>query len=34
MSHTAGVRAAQKQRTRQALLEAALDLLAEQSLSS
>ncbi|MFJ5179161.1 TetR family transcriptional regulator [Streptomyces griseoviridis] len=34
MSHTLGVRQAQKQRTRQALLDAALGLLAEQSLSS
>ncbi|MEG3629142.1 TetR family transcriptional regulator [Streptomyces poriticola] len=34
MSHTLGVRQAQKQRTRQALLDAALGLLEEQSLSS
>ncbi|WP_405938953.1 TetR family transcriptional regulator [Streptomyces sp. NBC_00726] len=34
MSHTAGVRQNQKLRTRQALLDAALGLLAEQSLSS
>ncbi|GAA4818756.1 TetR family transcriptional regulator [Streptomyces ziwulingensis] len=34
MSHTLGVRQAQKQRTRQALLDAALALLEEQSLSS
>ncbi|MEU9335210.1 TetR family transcriptional regulator [Streptomyces sp. NPDC048290] len=34
MSHTLGARQAQKQRTRQALLDAALELLAEQSLSS
>ncbi|MFG2224054.1 TetR family transcriptional regulator [Streptomyces sp. NPDC048644] len=34
MSHTVGVRQAQKQKTRQALLDAALGLLAEQSLSS
>ncbi|MEU6812255.1 TetR family transcriptional regulator [Streptomyces sp. NPDC046831] len=34
MSHTPGVRQAQKQRTRQALLDAALALLEEQSLSS
>ncbi|MFC0600357.1 TetR family transcriptional regulator [Streptomyces palmae] len=34
MSHTPGVRQAQKQKTRQALLDAALRLLAEQSLSS
>ncbi|APY86238.1 TetR family transcriptional regulator [Streptomyces alfalfae] len=34
MSHTPGVRQAQKQKTRQALLDAALQLLAEQSLSS
>ncbi|MFJ5264434.1 TetR family transcriptional regulator [Streptomyces sp. NPDC088387] len=34
MSHTLGVRQAQKQKTRQALLDAALELLAEQSLSS
>ncbi|MFE6779282.1 TetR family transcriptional regulator [Streptomyces sp. NPDC057702] len=34
MSHTVGVRQAQKQRTRQALLDAGLRLLAEQSLSS
>ncbi|TSB09468.1 TetR family transcriptional regulator [Streptomyces benahoarensis] len=34
MSHTVGVRQAQKQRTRQALLDAALGLLEEQSLSS
>ncbi|MET7295554.1 TetR family transcriptional regulator [Streptomyces griseoloalbus] len=34
MSHTPGVRQAQKQRTRQALLDAALDLLEGQSLSS
>ncbi|MGP3983685.1 TetR family transcriptional regulator [Streptomyces sp. KR80] len=34
MSHTAGVRQAQKQRTRQALLDAGLQLLAEQNLSS
>ncbi|CAL9436867.1 TetR family transcriptional regulator [Streptomyces sp. NPDC090994] len=34
MSHTLGVRQAQKQRTRQALLDAALELLEEQSLSS
>ena len=34
MSHTLGVRQAQKQKTRQALLEAALGLLEEQSLSS
>ncbi|KIZ19072.1 TetR family transcriptional regulator [Streptomyces natalensis] len=34
MSHTVGVRQVQKQKTRQALLDAALGLLAEQSLSS
>ncbi|MEU9521177.1 TetR family transcriptional regulator [Streptomyces sp. NPDC048224] len=34
MSHTSGVRQAQKQKTRQALLDAALGLLEEQSLSS
>ncbi|MFB7596878.1 TetR family transcriptional regulator [Streptomyces sp. NPDC056160] len=34
MSHTPGVRQAQKQKTRQALLDAALTLLEEQSLSS
>src|SRR5919197_5838303 len=34
MSHTLGIRQAQKQKTRQALLDAALGLLAEQSLSS
>ncbi|MFD0308080.1 TetR family transcriptional regulator [Streptomyces sp. NPDC127119] len=34
MSHSLGVRQAQKQRTRQAFLDAALGLLAEQSLSS
>ncbi|MFJ6083388.1 TetR family transcriptional regulator [Streptomyces sp. NPDC092369] len=34
MSHTLGIRQAQKQKTRQALLDAALALLAEQSLSS
>lgn len=34
MSHTPGVRQAQKQKTRQALLDAALQLLEEQSLSS
>ncbi|WP_320782473.1 TetR family transcriptional regulator [Streptomyces sp. CRN 30] len=34
MSHTLGIRQAQKQRTRQALLDAALVLLEEQSLSS
>lgn len=34
MSHTPGVRQAQKQKTRQALLDAALALLEEQSLSS
>ncbi|RDG38332.1 TetR family transcriptional regulator [Streptomyces corynorhini] len=34
MSHTPGIRQAQKQRTRQALLDAALVLLADQSLSS
>ncbi|SPF03646.1 TetR family transcriptional regulator [Streptomyces sp. MA5143a] len=34
MSHTFGVRQAQKQRTRQALMDAALALLEEQSLSS
>ncbi|MEV2252714.1 TetR family transcriptional regulator [Streptomyces sp. NPDC050147] len=34
MSHTLGVRQAQKQKTRQALLDAALQLLEEQSLSS
>ncbi|MFV0133514.1 TetR family transcriptional regulator [Streptomyces sp. HMX87] len=34
MSHTLGARQAQKQRTRQALLDAALALLEEQSLSS
>ncbi|WP_030261844.1 TetR family transcriptional regulator [Streptomyces violens] len=34
MSHTIGVRQAQKQKTRQALLDAGLRLLAEQSLSS
>ncbi|HET9381854.1 MAG TPA: TetR family transcriptional regulator [Streptomyces sp.] len=34
MSHTGGVRHAQKQKTRQALLDAALELLEEQSLSS
>ncbi|MFI1431447.1 TetR family transcriptional regulator [Streptomyces lydicus] len=34
MSHTVGVRQAQKQKTRQALLDAALGLLEEQSLSS
>ncbi|CAM5725617.1 TetR family transcriptional regulator [Streptomyces fumanus] len=34
MSHTLGVRQVQKRRTRQALLDAALELLEEQSLSS
>ncbi|MBC9723454.1 TetR family transcriptional regulator [Streptomyces sp. TRM68367] len=34
MSHTLGIRQTQKQRTRQALLDAALGLLEEQSLSS
>ncbi|MGW1493477.1 TetR family transcriptional regulator [Streptomyces sp. NPDC002402] len=34
MSHTIGIRQAQKQKTRQALLDAALQLLEEQSLSS
>ncbi|MET8974145.1 TetR family transcriptional regulator [Streptomyces sp. NPDC004539] len=34
MSHTLGVRQAQKQKTRQAFLDAALELLEEQSLSS
>lgn len=34
MSHSLGVRQAQKQKTRQALLDAALGLLEEQSLSS
>jgi AcrR family transcriptional regulator len=34
MSHTLGIRQAQKQKTRQALLNAALELLEEQSLSS
>ncbi|MZD05442.1 TetR family transcriptional regulator [Streptomyces sp. SID5785] len=34
MSHTLGIRQAQKQKTRQALLDAALELLADQSLSS
>ncbi|MBV7699169.1 TetR family transcriptional regulator [Streptomyces sp. TRM70350] len=34
MSHTVGIRQAQKQKTRQALLDAALELLEEQSLSS
>jgi AcrR family transcriptional regulator len=34
MSHTLGIRQAQKQRTRQAFLDAALGLLEEQSLSS
>ncbi|MGW7080523.1 TetR family transcriptional regulator [Streptomyces sp. NPDC054871] len=34
MSHTLGIRQAQKQKTRQALLDAALQLLEEQSLSS
>src|SRR6478735_7326277 len=34
MSHTPGVRQAQKQKTRRALLDAALGLLEEQSLSS
>ncbi|KAA0942734.1 TetR family transcriptional regulator, partial [Streptomyces apricus] len=34
MSHSSGVRQAQKQRTRQAFLDAALELLEEQSLSS
>src|SRR5919112_5579790 len=34
MSHTVGIRQAQKQKTRQALLDAALDLLEGQSLSS
>ncbi|MGX4689697.1 TetR family transcriptional regulator [Streptomyces sp. JNUCC 63] len=34
MSHTLGVRQAQKQKTRRALLDAALELLEEQSLSS
>ncbi|MGW0599769.1 TetR family transcriptional regulator [Streptomyces sp. NPDC002776] len=34
MSHTLGIRQAQKQKTRQALLDAALGLLEEQSLSS
>ncbi|MFI1288435.1 TetR family transcriptional regulator [Streptomyces sp. NPDC020792] len=34
MSHTPGVRQAQKQKTRQALMDAALGLLEEQSLSS
>lgn len=34
MSHTLGIRQAQKQKTRQALLDSALELLEEQSLSS
>src|SRR3954471_9488888 len=34
MSHTLGIRQVQKQKTRQALLDAALALLEEQSLSS
>ncbi|MBQ1091860.1 TetR family transcriptional regulator [Streptomyces sp. B93] len=34
MSHTLGIRQAQKRKTRQALLDAALELLEEQSLSS
>ncbi|MDN0199579.1 TetR family transcriptional regulator [Streptomyces sp. S.PNR 29] len=34
MSHTFGIRQAQKQKTRQSLLDAALELLEEQSLSS
>lgn len=34
MSHTLGIRQAQKQKTRQALLDAAMELLEEQSLSS
>ncbi|MDO0925614.1 TetR family transcriptional regulator [Streptomyces sp. TG1A-8] len=34
MSHTLGIRQAQKQKTRQAFLDAALELLEEQSLSS
>ncbi|MFD7434333.1 TetR family transcriptional regulator [Streptomyces sp. NPDC059861] len=34
MSHTLGIRKAQKQKTRQALVDAALELLEEQSLSS
>ncbi|MGV9702522.1 TetR family transcriptional regulator [Streptomyces sp. NPDC003483] len=34
MGHTLGIRQAQKQKTRQALLDAALELLEEQSLSS
>ncbi|MEV3988906.1 TetR family transcriptional regulator [Streptomyces sp. NPDC049837] len=34
MSHTSGIRQAQKQKTRQALLDAALQLLEDQSLSS
>ena len=34
MSHTLGIRQAQKQKTRQALLDAALALLEDQSLSS
>ncbi|WP_369233118.1 TetR family transcriptional regulator [Streptomyces sp. R21] len=34
MSHTLGIRQVQKQKTRQALLDAALELLEEQSLSS
>ncbi|MFI0242367.1 TetR family transcriptional regulator [Streptomyces sp. NPDC016845] len=34
MSHTLGIRQAQKQKTRQALLDAALELLEQQSLSS
>ncbi|MFD3478342.1 TetR family transcriptional regulator [Streptomyces sp. NPDC056656] len=34
MSHTLGIRQAQKQKTRQALLDAALELLEDQSLSS
>ncbi|MCX3062690.1 TetR family transcriptional regulator [Streptomyces beihaiensis] len=34
MSHTLGIRQAQKQKTRQALMDAALELLADQSLSS
>ncbi|GAA3493378.1 TetR family transcriptional regulator [Streptomyces prasinosporus] len=34
MSHTLGIRQAQKQKTRRALLDAALELLEEQSLSS
>ncbi|MEU6573859.1 TetR family transcriptional regulator [Streptomyces sp. NPDC046805] len=34
MSHTVGIRQAQKQKTRRALLDAALELLEEQSLSS